>query len=81
MLYLNTHVFRDIHDLCYYTGKLENLVLTHGRGKKFFSSLKHPHLLWDPPSLLFSDYWLLFPWWRSSQGMNLATNPCLVSRL
>jgi hypothetical protein len=35
--------------------------LIHGRGKRFFSSLKCPEQLWDPPSLLFSGYWVSLP--------------------
>jgi len=27
-----------------------------GKGKRFFSSSKHPDQLWGPPSLLFSGY-------------------------
>jgi hypothetical protein len=42
-----------------------NILCTHGlgirdfipgRGKRFFSSSKHPEQLWGPPSLLFNVY-------------------------
>jgi len=32
------------------------------RGQKFFSSPKRPYQLQDPPTLLFTGYWELFPW-------------------
>jgi len=45
-----------------------------GRGKRFASYPKHPHLLWDPPSLLFNgDQGVLSPSW-SSKGMRLITH-------
>jgi hypothetical protein len=36
--------------------------LTAGRQWQGITCLrKHPHCLWDPPSFLFSRYWLFFP--------------------
>jgi len=31
------------------------------RSKRFLSSPKHPHQLWNPPSLLFNGYGRFFP--------------------
>ena len=51
------------------------------RGTRFFSSAKHSDRPWGPPSLLFSGYRCLFPWWYSLWGMNLNTHLCVVPRL
>jgi len=33
-----------------------------GRGKRYFSSVKHAGWLWDPLSLVFHGYWGLCHW-------------------
>jgi hypothetical protein len=50
------------------------------RGWEFFSSPPRPERLWDPPSLLSSEYRVLFPWGKSDRGVKLTTHLHLVWR-
>jgi hypothetical protein len=38
-----------------------------GKGKRFFSTLQRPDLLWCPPSLLSKGYRKFFPWGKETR--------------
>jgi len=53
----------------------------YAKCKRFLSSQKCPDRLRGPPSLQFSGYRRLFPWWQDDRGRKLATYLCPVLRL
>jgi hypothetical protein len=57
-------------------GHLRILGLTVASGRRFISSPKCPHQLWDPLSLLFNGCWGLFTQGRSIQCVKLNTSIC-----
>jgi hypothetical protein len=49
-------------------------------GARIFTSAHRPDQLWDPPTLLSSGYWVLFPQGQSDQGVKLTTHFQLVPK-
>jgi hypothetical protein len=62
-VFQTTLIYRKDSSVHILTGyRLDSQGSIPGRDNRLFSSPRHPHCLWVPPSLLFSGYQVPYPW-------------------